>query len=114
MVMRLGLTGLLPVRERNSGAGRTVASGMADAEAEAGVGLAAQVVDQVADVDLLFGRHPGPGAVHLGPQAHGLVGVALAVLDEGQELAGEGEVLLLRVEEGAPEGPAGGPVRRDR
>src|SRR3954470_8658109 len=87
---------------------------VADAEAEAGVGVAVQVIDEVTDVDLLLGRHAGPRDVHPGPQAEGLLGIALPVLDEGHKLAGEGQVLLLRVEQGAPERSLGGPVRRDR
>src|SRR3954469_9365875 len=87
---------------------------VANGGAEARIGGAVQVIGEVTDVNLLLGRHAGPWAVHPGPQAEGLFGIALPILDEGHELAGEGQVLLLRVEQRAPEGSLGGPVRRDR
>jgi hypothetical protein len=54
--------------------------------------------DDRADANLLLCRHASPRGIHAAAEVDGLLGVTLAVADEGQELTGERQVFLLRVD----------------
>jgi hypothetical protein len=84
-----------------------------DSQADSRFDLAIELGDDVTNPNLLLGGHAGPRSIHAGSKVERLVGIALAIANERQELAGKGQIFLLGIEQRPTQRPLGRPVRWD-